>query len=114
MKEQIKTAEKELNNKEIDNQSDAEFTTLVTRMLTEMVEYGHKIKEEVKAMQNEIKEMYRESTMMGRKLGLKSTVWTRRKKETSNQNRMKKQEFKKMRGGLGTSGTTLNIPTSKS
>ena len=32
---------------------------------------------------------------MGRKLGLKSMVWTRRKKETSNQKRMKKQEFKK-------------------
>ena len=31
---------------------------------------------------------------MGRKLGLKSMVWTRRKKETSNQKRMKKQEFK--------------------
>ena len=32
---------------------------------------------------------------MGRKPGLKSTVWRRRKKETFNQNRMKKQEFKK-------------------
>ena len=32
---------------------------------------------------------------MGRKLGLKSMVWTRRKKETFNQKRMKKQEFKK-------------------
>ena len=32
---------------------------------------------------------------MGRKLGLKPMVWTRRKKETSNQNRMRKQEFKK-------------------
>ena len=31
---------------------------------------------------------------MGRKLGLESMVWTRRKKETSNQKRMKKQEFK--------------------
>ena len=39
--------------------------------------------------------MYREPIVMGRKLGLKSTVWTRRKKETSNQKRMKKQEFKK-------------------
>ena len=37
---------------------------------------------------------------MGRKLELKSTVWTRRKKETSNQERMKKQEFKKIRRGL--------------
>ena len=58
--------------------------------------------------------MYREPTVMGRKLGLKSTVWTRRKKETFNQNRMKKQQFKKkMRRGLGTSRTTLNIPTSE-
>ena len=39
--------------------------------------------------------MYREPIVMRRKLGLKSTVWTRRKKETSNQKRMKKQEFRK-------------------
>ena len=38
---------------------------------------------------------------MGRKPGLKSTMWTRRKKETPNQKRMKKQEFGKMRSGLG-------------
>ena len=40
--------------------------------------------------------MYREPIVMRRKLGLKSMVWTRRKKETSNQKRMKKQEFKNM------------------
>ena len=56
MKEQIKAPEKELSNKEIANLSDAEFKTLVIRMLTEMAEYGHKIVEEVKAMQSEIKE----------------------------------------------------------
>ena len=56
MKEQIKTPEKELSNEEIANLSDAEFKTLVVRMLTEMVEYGHKIEEKVKAMKNEIKE----------------------------------------------------------
>ena len=50
--------------------------------------------------------MYREPIVMGRKLGLKSTVWTTRKKETSNQNRRKKQEFKKMRRGVGTSRTS--------
>ena len=33
--------------------------------------------------------------MKGRNPGLKSTVWTRRKKNTFNQNRMKNQEFKK-------------------
>ena len=39
--------------------------------------------------------MYREPTVKGRKLGLRSMVWTRRKTETFNKNRMKKQEFKK-------------------
>ena len=111
MKEQIKTPEKD---KEIDNLSDTEFKTLVIGMLTEMVEYGHKIEEKVKAMKSEIKEKYRDPTVTRRKLGLKSMVWTKRKKETFNQNRMKKQEFKKMRKGLGTCRTTLNVLTSKS
>ena len=53
MKEQIKTPEKELSNEEIDNLPDAEFKTSVIRMLTEMVEYGHKIEKKVKAMQSE-------------------------------------------------------------
>ena len=52
MKEQTKHPEKEPRDKEIDNLSDAEFKTLVIRMLTEMVEYGCKIKEKVKAMQS--------------------------------------------------------------
>ena len=57
MKEQIKTPEKiQLSDEEIASQSDAEFKTLVIRMLTEMVEYGHKIEEKVKAMKSEIKE----------------------------------------------------------
>ena len=55
MKQQIKTPEKQLSDKEIANLSDAEFKTLVIRMLTEMGEYGHKIEEEVKAMKSEIK-----------------------------------------------------------
>ena len=55
MKEQIKTPEKELSDEEIDNLSDAEFKTLVIRMLTEMVEYAHKMEEKVKALQSEMK-----------------------------------------------------------
>ena len=42
----------QLSNEEIAKLSDAEFKTLVIRMLTEMVEYGHKIEEKVKAMQS--------------------------------------------------------------
>ena len=56
IKEQMKTQEKELSDKEIDNLSDAESKTLVIRMLTELVEYGQKIEEKNKAMKSEIKE----------------------------------------------------------
>ena len=57
MKEHIKAPEKiQLNDEEIDNLSDAQFKTLVIRMLTELVEYGHKLDEKMKAMLSEIKE----------------------------------------------------------
>ena len=52
MKEQIKAPKIELSNEEI---SDAQFKTLVIRMLTELIEYGHKIEEKMKAMKSEIK-----------------------------------------------------------
>ena len=66
MKEQIKTPEKELSIKEINNLSDAEFKTLVIRMLTEMGEYGHKIEEEVKAMKSEIKKNIQRTNCEGK------------------------------------------------
>ena len=44
MKEQIKTPEKELNKMEISNLSEAEFKTLVTRMLKELSEDLNSIK----------------------------------------------------------------------
>ena len=39
MKEHSKTSEREPNDKEVGNLSDAEFKTLVIMMLTEMIEY---------------------------------------------------------------------------
>ena len=44
MKEQNKTAEKELNKMEISNLSDAEFKTLVIRILQELTGYFNGIK----------------------------------------------------------------------
>ena len=44
MKEQNKTPEKELNKTEITNLTDAEFKTLVIRMLSELTEYNNSIK----------------------------------------------------------------------
>ena len=80
MEEQIKTPETELCDEGIDNLSDAEFKTLVIRMITELIEYGHKMKEQMKATQSEIKQNIQEPTVRGRKPGLKSTNWSKRKK----------------------------------
>ena len=57
MKEQIKAPEIiQLSHEEIANLSDAEFKTLVLRKLTELVEFGHKLEEKMKAMLRETKE----------------------------------------------------------
>ena len=69
MKEQTNAPKIELSDKEIANLSDAEFKILVIKMLTEMVEYGHKIEEEVKAMQSEIKENIQGTNGEGKKTG---------------------------------------------
>ena len=59
MKEQIKAPEKiQLSNEEIANLSDA-VQTLVIRKLTELVEFGRKLDEKMKAMLRQRK-MYRE------------------------------------------------------
>ena len=56
MKEQIKTPEKELSEEEIDNLSDAQFKTLVIRMLTELIKLSWIMMEQMKAIQSEIKQ----------------------------------------------------------
>ena len=111
MKEQIKALEKiKLSHEEIANLSDAEFKTLIIRVLTEMIEYGCKIKEEVKAIQSEIKKNIQGTDSEGKETT--STIWTRRTKHSTLTARRKR--IQKMRRGLGTSGTTLNIPTCES
>ena len=45
VKEQIKAPKIELSNEEIANLSDAQFKTLIIKMLTELIEFGHKLDE---------------------------------------------------------------------
>ena len=59
----------QLSHEEIANISDAEFTTLVIRKLTEMLGYGCKIEEKVKAMQSEIKENVQGTNSEGKEIG---------------------------------------------
>ena len=57
MREQFKAPEKiQLSDEEIANLSDAQLKTLVISKLTELVEFGHKVDEKMKAMLRETKE----------------------------------------------------------
>ena len=78
MKEQFKTPKKQLSDKKIANLSDAQFKTLVIRMLTELDEFGRRLDEKMKAMLSETKENVQGTNSDGK--GLKPTVWSRRKK----------------------------------
>ena len=69
MKEEIKAPKTELSNEAIANLSDAQFKTLVIRMLTEMVEYSCKMKGEMKATQSEIKQNMQGTNSEGKETG---------------------------------------------
>ena len=69
MKEQIKAPKIEQREEEIASLSDAGLQRLGIRMLTEMVQYGCKIEEEVKAMQSEMKENVQGTNSDGEETG---------------------------------------------
>ena len=84
-------------------------------MLIEMIEYGCKTEKEVKAMQSEIKENVQGTNSNGKETGTQINGLDQ--KEGRNIQPQQNEETriqKKMRRGLGKSGTTLNIPTSES
>ena len=70
MKEQIKTPEIiQLSNKDTAILSDAQFKTLVIRVLTELVEFDHKLDEKMKAMLRETKENVQGTNSDGKETG---------------------------------------------
>ena len=70
MKEQIKAPEKiQLSHEEIANLSEVQFKTLVIRKLTELVEFGRKLDEKMKAMLSEIKENVQGTNSDGKETG---------------------------------------------
>ena len=114
VKEQIKAPKIELINEEIANLSDAEFKTLVIRMLTEMAEYGRKIEEKVNAIQSEIKKNIQGTNSGGKETGTQINSLEQKEEINIHLEQNEETRIKKMRRDLGTSRTTLNITTSKS
>ena len=115
MKEQIKAPEKiQLSNKEILNLSDAQFKTLVNRMLTELVEFGHKLDENMKAMLSEIKENVQGTNSDGKETETQINGLDQKEEINIHPEQNEKARIQKNERGLGAPGITLNIPTSKS
>ena len=96
----------QLSEEEIANLSDAQFKTLVIKTLTELVESIRKPDEKMKPMLRETKGNVQGTNSDAKETGTQINGVDQKEKETSNQKRMKKQEFGKMRRGLGTSRTS--------
>ena len=100
MTEHFKAPEKiHLSEEEIANLSDAQFKTLVIKKLTELVE-------KMKAMLRETKENVQGTNSDAKETGTQTNGVEQEEEKISNQKRVKKQEFGKMRRGLGTSRTS--------
>ena len=56
MKEQNITSERELSDEDIANLPDGEFKALAIKILTELIEFGQKMKKQMKDTQSEIKQ----------------------------------------------------------
>ena len=105
MKEQIKAPEKiQLSNEEIANLSDAQFKTLVIRILTELVEYGHKIEERVKAIKSEIKENIQGTNSDGKENRTQINDLEQKEEINIQPEQNEETRIQKMRRGLKTSG----------
>ena len=99
MKEQMKGPKIELSNEEIANLSDAEFKTLIISMLTEMAEYSHKIEEEVKAMQSEIKKNTQGTNSDGKETRTQINSSEQKEEKHSNRTEWRNKNWKKKKWG---------------
>ena len=98
MKEEVKTPERQLNKMEISNLSDAEFKTLVIRMLKELSEELNSIKKlqsEMKDLLTEIKNNLQGNNSRVDKAKNQTNDLEHREAKTTNQNNKKKKSKKK-------------------
>ena len=68
----------------------------------------------MKTIQSEIKENIQGTNSEGKETGTQINGLDQKEEINIQPDRMKKQEFRKIRRGLGTSRTILNVPTSES
>ena len=79
-----------------------------------MIELGHKMKEEMKATQSEVKENIQGANSEGKETETQINDLEQKEEINIQLKQNEETRIKKMRRGSGTSGTTSNAPTSDS
>ena len=82
-------------------------------MLTELVEFGRKVDEKMKPMLRETKENVQGTNSDVKETGTQINGVDQKEERNIQPEQNEETRFKKMRRGLGTSRTSLNVPTSK-
>ena len=82
---------------ELANLSNTEFKTLVVRLIKGLIEYDKSIREEMKALLREIKKNPQETNREAKEAGIQINDLEHKEEINIHQNKMKNQEFKKMR-----------------
>ena len=77
-KEQSKTSE--LSKEDIASLSDGEFKALVIKMLTELIEPGQNMKQQMKDTQNEVKQNIQGTNSDKKETRFRAMIWNKRKK----------------------------------
>ena len=81
-------------------------------MLTEYMELSRKMKEEMKATQSEIKENVLWTSSEGKETRTQINSLEQKEEINIQPEQNEETRIQKMKRGLGTTGTTLNVPTS--
>ena len=82
-------------------------------MLRELIELGQKMKEQMKDTQNEIRQNIQGANIDRKETRTQINDLEQKEEINIQRNWIKKQEFKKVKRGLGISRTTWNIPISE-
>ena len=100
----------QLSNEQIANLSDTQFKTLVIKTLTEWVESVRKPDEKMKAMLRETKENVQGTNSDAKETGTQINGVDQKEESNIQPEKNEETRIQKMRRGLGTSRTSLNIP----
>ena len=96
----------QLSSEQIANLSDAQFKTLAIKKLTELVE-------KMKAMLRETKKNVQGTNSEAKETGTQINSVDQKEERNIQPEKNEDTEFGKMRRGLGTSRTSLNVPISE-